>query len=441
MDMMIAGKSMREWLDSFPLLEQIRRYEPVHWLNPEVQGEQLNSKTVNKKDIAEAAERWQRFAPLLIKLFPELSENNGIIESPLRKLDNYKNAYLTDVLGEESNFYLKCDHLLPVAGSIKARGGMYEVLKHAETLALQAGLLTEGDNYQVLASKKSRQFFNNHSIGVGSTGNLALSIGIIGTALGFHVDVHMSSDAKQWKKDLLRQHGANVHEYRGDFSEAITAGREKTLQNPSAYFIDDEDSKDLFLGYSVAAAELQKQLEAEGIAVNEQHPLVVYLPCGVGGAPGGIAYGLKQLFGEHVHCFFVEPTHSPSVLIGLLTGLDEQVSVQDFGLDNRTAADGLAVGRPSSFASAISRYTVSGIYTENDQVFYQLGYQLVQSEELFVEPSAAAGLSGPKRLQKMKQSLLKKAKSATHIAWSTGGSLVPEAEREKIYQKGKRFSE
>ncbi|WP_093212350.1 D-serine ammonia-lyase [Sediminibacillus albus] len=439
--MMIAGKSMREWLDSFPLLEQIRRYEPVHWLNPEVQGEQLNSKTVNKKDIAEAAERWQRFAPLLIKLFPELSENNGIIESPLRKLDNYKNAYLTDVLGEESNFYLKCDHLLPVAGSIKARGGMYEVLKHAETLALQAGLLTEGDNYQVLASKKSRQFFNNHSIGVGSTGNLALSIGIIGTALGFHVDVHMSSDAKQWKKDLLRQHGANVHEYRGDFSEAITAGREKTLQNPSAYFIDDEDSKDLFLGYSVAAAELQKQLEAEGIAVNEQHPLVVYLPCGVGGAPGGIAYGLKQLFGEHVHCFFVEPTHSPSVLIGLLTGLDEQVSVQDFGLDNRTAADGLAVGRPSSFASAISRYTVSGIYTENDQVFYQLGYQLVQSEELFVEPSAAAGLSGPKRLQKMKQSLLKKAKSATHIAWSTGGSLVPEAEREKIYQKGKRFSE
>src|SRR5690625_2613049 len=122
---------------------------------------------------------------------------------------------------------------------------------------------------------------------------------------------------------------------------------------------------------------------------------MMYLPCGVGGSPGGIMFGMKQIFGDDVHCFFVEPTHSPAVLLGLLTGRMEKISVQDFGLDNRTEADGLAVGRPSSFATEISDQLVSGIYTIADDDLFQLLAMLVDHEEIYVEPSATAGLLGP----------------------------------------------
>jgi len=438
--MIFEQSELDKWVQKYPLLDNIIQLEPVVWLNSNLQKmNEISSLPVTKADMENAAELWQRFAPYLAKVFPETKKTNGIIESPLRKISNMKNElnmkYDSKINGE---LFLKCDNELPIAGSIKARGGVYEVLYYAEKLALEAGMVNKDDDYTVFASDEFKKFFSQYSIGVGSTGNLGLSIGIIGAKLGFHVSVYMSSDAKQWKKDLLRAKGATVHEFKGDFGEAIFAGRQQTKDNSNGYFVDDEDSKHLFLGYSVAAIRLEKQLQEQNVLVDAEHPLFVYLPCGVGGSPGGIAFGLKQIFGDHVHCFFVEPTHSPAVLVGLLTGEKEKVCVQNFGIDNLTEGDGLAVGRPSCFASSISEKLVSGIYTMEDDELFKLLTLLADSEGIHLEPSATSGLIGPGKIlasDYVKEKNLNTFQ-ATHIVWATGGALVPKDDMKRFYEKG-----
>ena len=435
---MYSQKDIAQFVQKEPLLKEIMALKPVTWINSKKKTMlDMPDFSITKEDMANAEALWDRFAPFFAEAFPETQKTHGILESPLKELLNMKDLLNKQNPKIEGRLFLKCDNKLPIAGSIKARGGFFEVLRYAEKLALDAGMLKKS-NYQDFASSEFKTFFSQYKIGVGSTGNLGLSIGIISAALGFQVTVYMSADAKVWKKDLLREKGVKVVEFSGDFSEAILAGREQTQADAMAYFVDDENSKDLFLGYSVGALRVARQLEAANIKVDAQHPLFVYSPCGVGGSPGGTAFGLKQIYGDHVHCFFVEPTHSPAVLTGLLTGENGQISVQDLGIDNKTEADGLAVGRPSSFATSISSHLISGLYTIEDQKLYSLLTQLMDAENIFLEPSATAGLIGPQKVidtdYAEKHNL--NMKNSTHVVWATGGDLVPEKERLEFYQRG-----
>ncbi len=434
---------LQNFIDTIPAVGDASRQTETFWLNEKKvpQGEKRID-LVCPEQIDDARRRLERFAPYLCEAFPELRETGGIIESKLREIPGMKD-YLNEVYGAgiEGRLLLKMDSHLPVSGSVKARGGIYEVLKHGEDLALEAGLLKETDNYRVLAEPKFREFFGKYTVQVGSTGNLGMSIGIMSAKLGFHVIVHMSADAKQWKKDLLRSRGVEVIEYADDYCAAVEQGRKNSDKDEQSYFVDDENSKNLFLGYSVAGERLKAQLEEQKIPVDEDHPLFVYIPCGIGGAPGGVTYGLKQIYGDHVHCFFTEPVHACCMLFGMATGLQDQVSVRDFGIDGRTDADGLAVGRPSAFVGRVVEPVLSGIATIEDQKLYDLMRGLLDREDIFIEPSSCASFAAlirPNDLKKYaeREGLLDKMPNATHIAWATGGNMVPEDTRREYLKKG-----
>ena len=432
-----------------PILKEICSEKEVFWKNPDKTacGEAMEQIELGMEDVEDAERRLERFAPFIMKCFPETKERNGIIESVLTPVPKMK-----DLLNEkydsnlEGNLLLKQDSHLAIAGSIKARGGIYEILKHTEELALEHGILSLEDNYEKLASEECREFFKKYTIQVGSTGNLGLSIGIMSAAVGYQVIVHMSADAKQWKKDLLRSHGVTVKEYESDYSEAVKNGRALSDADPNSYFVDDENSKDLFLGYAVAASRLAKQLAEHRITVDEDHPLFVYLPAGVGGAPGGVAYGLKRIFRDDVHCFFAEPTHCPSVLLGMATEQYEDVSVRDFDIDGITEADGLACASPSGFVTRMDRNIVSGDFTVDDARLYEFMCMLNDTEDIRIEPSSCAAFLGPVQVARTPAGhnspnvhgiTSEKLQNAAHICWATGGALVPEDVWEEWFKEYK----
>ncbi|WP_421335139.1 D-serine ammonia-lyase [Aeromonas veronii] len=430
----------------FPLVQSLIALEPVTWFNPNTTtlAAGLPYVGLDNNNVADASARLTRFAPYMCEAFPETRTSNGILESEIAVIPAMQ-ATLNQRYGVEvtGRLLLKKDSHLPISGSIKARGGIYEVLAHAEQLAIKAGLLRKEDDYRKLFSDEFRQFFSQYSIAVGSTGNLGMSIGIMSAKLGFTVTVHMSADAREWKKRKLREHGVIVVEYAEDYGVAVEQGRKEAKRDPNCFFIDDENSRTLFLGYSVAGERVKKQFDQMGIKVDADHPLFVYLPCGVGGGPGGVAFGLKLAFGDNVHCFFAEPTHSPCMLLGVHTGLHDAIAVQDLGIDNLTAADGLAVGRASGFVGRAMERLLAGFYTLSDQEMYDLLGLLARDEQITLEPSALAGMAGPWRVAANPEWLTGRGcdaatmAQATHLVWATGGGMVPAEEMAKYLASAK----
>jgi len=431
-------------------IDGLKARTPLLWVNAGLAhaGSVLPGRRPSRRDMEDAAQRLARFAPLIARLFPETKKDDGLIESDIvcvpKLKDELSRRFRAEVRGD---LWLKADHALPVAGSVKARGGVYEVLAFAERLAVHEGLFTTSDPYVKLASPGIRKLFSRYTIAVGSTGNLGLSIGITGVALGFSVIVHMSRDAKEWKKRLLRERGVTVIEHDSDYSTAVAAGRAASADDPFTYFVDDENSVNLFLGYSVAGLRLSDQLRMRGIIIGPGRPLFVYLPCGVGGAPGGITFGLKHVFGDDVHCFFVEPTESPSFTLAMLTGFNRPISVYDIGLSNSTQADGLAVPTASLLSGSVIGDLVSGCLTVDDDDLFRFVYALRTTEGIAIEPSAAAGIAGPISLSTYEQAstylcergITDSMDRAVHLVWTTGGRLVPAEQFDTFMRRGKQL--
>ena len=121
-----------KFVEREPVLKEVAEKKETVWINKKKKaGEEVwKNFPFDENDIKDAEDRLKRFAPLLMEYFDDTKATNGIIESPLKKIPNMEKV-LKEKTSLEGNLYLKMDSHLAVAGSIKARGGIYEVLYHA----------------------------------------------------------------------------------------------------------------------------------------------------------------------------------------------------------------------------------------------------------------------------------------------------------------------
>ena len=148
----------------YPLIRQLQLTEELLWINPQKVPfhQAIMECTLTIDDIKDAEARLLRFAPFIAKVFPETQVMNGIIESPFLPIPRMKaEMEARHQQPIEGTLWLKCDSHLPISGSIKARGGIYEILKHAETLAFQHQLITIHDDYSLFDSDTFRSFLNS----------------------------------------------------------------------------------------------------------------------------------------------------------------------------------------------------------------------------------------------------------------------------------------
>ena len=125
------------------------------------------------------------------------------------------------------------------------------------------------------------------------------------------------------------------------------------------------------------------------------------------------------------------------MMLGMATGLHNEVSVNDFGVENRTIADGLAVGRASGFVGKQMYPFMDGCYSLSDSRMSALLKMVKDTENIKLESSALAGMFGPVMLSRA----LGELPQGYHLVWATGGSMVPDCEYEKYYSEGKLASE
>ena len=118
------------------------------------------------------------------------------------------------------------------------------------------------------------------------------------------------------------------------------------------------------------------------------------------------------------------------MLLGLMTGEHDRVSVGDFGIDNITDADGLAVGRPSGLVGRLLIDLLTGCSRCKTMTCMYFG-ALSDSE----------GIWWNHRQQRVFRAVAAKrafVKNACNIVWARG-PVCTQAQMDAFYEKGHKL--
>ena len=340
-----------------------------------------------------AQNRYMRFMPFLAEAFPETVARKGIIESELYDISDF-----TEEINEsfKGKLFLKDDAHLSVGQSVTARGSMHEVLHIAEILLQKNKLLSPTENYSKVNSGEIKELFSHYKIYAVDCENFAVSAGLLAARLGFKTVVYLHENKNQEKINILLNEKIKIREYKSDYLTAINEAQKVCEKEENSFFIGKSDSEDLFFGYSTAALRLKVQLNKAHVTVDENHPLFVYIPSLIPEAAGGIAFGLKELMGNDVHCFLFQPSD----------------------LTNET----------SEFVRSISENIISGIFTVSAESMQSFSEKLKLKKSINLKPVSCMGFKAVEDFSNKefqgylkKHNLLDKLDNSSHIVWAAYG--------------------
>ena len=91
---MLNNEKIKEAAEAVPVLRRAAREEELVWINPDLT-EFATAKPeleLTMDDIEDAERRLERFAPFIMKCFPETKPRNGLIESVLTPIPECRSA-------------------------------------------------------------------------------------------------------------------------------------------------------------------------------------------------------------------------------------------------------------------------------------------------------------------------------------------------------------
>ena len=85
-------KNIEALMEEHPVLKEIAAGSEVAWINPNKRPFALAGvgQELSKADVEDAENRLKRFAPFIMRCFPETADRGGLIESELTEIPNMR---------------------------------------------------------------------------------------------------------------------------------------------------------------------------------------------------------------------------------------------------------------------------------------------------------------------------------------------------------------
>jgi diaminopropionate ammonia-lyase len=224
-----------------------------------------------------------------------------------------------------------------------------------------------------------------------SSGNHGLAVAAAAKFANASARIFLHSGVPVSRARRIEEQGAEITWVTGTYDDAVAAAESAARFDGGILVADTtDDTNDLVLndviaGYRVIAAEIRRQVEADG----HERPTHLFVQAGVGGLASAMAEGLRAWMALPGTLIVTEPEAAACVAMALTQGGPVRVSGILF-----TSAEMLACGKASTPAAAVLRRHGARFVAVSEAALAEAPGLLRRHGGPGTTPSGAAGLAG-----------------------------------------------